>query len=191
MEKKCRSTSGVSEQSRNHIRLINMKTNNKLFLCLLCGALLLATGCKKNEEPQPDPQPQPQPTQTLNGNVDKPKWDYVKKDDKTSSMLAIVKVDLLKTYPEIAKDYVLKDEDIMAAFIGETCIDVQSPKNGSFYMFMILPTDYNGDDKNVTLRYWSAHYKNTFEAADVFQFENDVTVGASEPFTPSFTVSGK
>lgn len=185
MEKKCRSTSGVSEQSRNHIRLINMKTKNKLFLCLLCGAVLLATGCKKNEEPQP------QPTQTLKGSVAKPSWAFDKKYDFTISMLAVVKVDLLKTYPEIAKDYVLKDEDIMAAFIGETCIDVRSPKDGVFNLYMSLPINFNNDEKNVTLRYWSAHYTNTFEAADVFQFENDVTLGTPDPLTPSFTVSGK
>ena len=42
---------------------------------------------------------------------------------------------------------------------------------------------------DVTLRYYSTHYKNLFVAADAFTFKNDDRLGTvAEPFIPIFAV---
>ena len=41
----------------------------------------------------------------------------------------------------------------------------------------------------ITLRYYSAHYKNLFEAKDAFVFRNDGRLGTiDEPYVPAFVV---
>ena len=71
----------------------------------------------------------------------------------------------------------------LAAFIGDNCVGVASPKEGLFFLYIA------GTEGTVTLRYYSAHYKNLFEAKDVFAFKNDDHLGTvAEPFTPTFVV---
>ena len=77
-------------------------------------------------------------------------------------MTAVVKVDLKAQYPEKASDWQLNDNDLLAAFNGETCLGVASPKEGLFFLYIA------GTEGAVTLRYYSAHYKNFFEAKDAF-----------------------
>ena len=101
-------------------------------------------------------------------------------------MTAVLKVDLLAAYPELAKDYVLQDKDILAAFIGDKCLGVASPTDGLFYMYIV------GSEGSVTLQYWSAFYSNTFVAKNAFEFQNDARLGTvSKPVKPSFVVTGK
>ena len=47
----------------------------------------------------------------------------------------------------------------------------------------------DGTDGAVTLRYYSAHYKNLFEAKDAFVFRNDDHLGTvAAPYAPAFVV---
>ena len=106
---------------------------NRLFtagMILFVAAAMVLSGCKKqNDEPEPQPEPQPQPTQNLNGNVSRPVWEAPSIYDYTSSMTVTLKVDLLAQYPEGAKDFELKNEDLVAAFVGETCLGTVTMPN--------------------------------------------------------------
>ena len=145
-------------------------------LCTLTVCTLV--GCKKDSETEPD---------TLVGNVPEPAWTFPVEHDYTSSMTAIVKVNLTASYPELAKDFVLTDKDRLAAFSGSTCMGVASPKNGLFYLYVAPLSSFTGE---VTLRYYSAHYKNLFESVNAFTFANDERLGTiAEPFTPQWKVS--
>ena len=98
-------------------------------------------------------------------------------------MTAVVKVDLATQYFAFASDFVLTDKDVLAAFIDETCTAVASPQDGLFFLYI------TGKEGAVTLRYYSAHYKNIFETKTPFQFKNDDILGtADKPFVPAFVV---
>ena len=96
-------------------------------------------------------------------------------------MTAVIKVDLAAQYPNSAADFVLDDSDLVAAFSGETCLGVASPNEGLFYLYIGAPIGVT--PTSVTLRYYSAHYKNLFEAKDAFPYVSDTQQGnADEPF---------
>ena len=105
----------------------------------------------------------------------------------TSSMTAVVKVDLATQYPDIAKDFVLNDNDLLAAFSDENCLGVAVPDDGLFFLYIGAPL--NGNPSSITLRYYSAYYKNLFEAKDAFPYVSDSRQGnADTPFLPAFVV---
>ena len=151
-----------------------------------CALLLFAAGCKK-DEPTPTPE-------TFNSNVSAPTWAAPEDYDMTSSMTAVIKVDLAAQYPDIAKDFVLNDNDLLAAFSGETCLGVAVPDDGLFFLYIAgLSSDSDSGlssvSEAVTLRYYSAHYKNLFEAKDAFPYVSDSNQGnADTPFIPTFVV---
>ena len=134
---------------------------------------VLLAGCKDKNAPE-----------SFSGNVARPTWTAPEVSDMTSSMTAVVKVDLKAQYPEVAADWQLKDEDRLAAFISDNCVGVASPKEGLFFLYIA------GTEGAVTLRYYSAHYKNLFEAKDAFVFRNDDHLGTPDnPFIPAFVVA--
>ncbi len=138
-----------------------------LFLCTIVG-------CKDKNAPE-----------SFNGNVARPTWAVAANRDFTSSMTAVVKVDLAAQYPNIAADFVLNDNDLLAAFSNETCLGVTSPDAGIFYLY--IGTSVGFTPSSVTLRYYSAHYKNLFEAKNAFPYVADTRQGnADEPFIPAF-----
>ncbi len=102
---------------------------NYLFLIALVMSVLTFTSCDKNKGKGLDPE-------TLAGNVEKPTWvaDTVSYD-YSSSMTAVIKVDLLASYPVMAKDFQLNDNDLLSAFSGETCVGVAKCVNGLFLSF--------------------------------------------------------
>ena len=156
---------------------------NKLYILVL-GTLLLSTitGCKKDTEKEPD---------TFIGNVSKPVWVAPADYDYSSSMTAVVKVDIAAQYPDKASDFVLKDGDLLAAFSGGTCLGVASPQTGVFYLYVADPASLSSKEGavKVSLRYYSAHYKNLFVAKDAFVFKNDDHLGSvADPFIPKFVV---
>ncbi len=159
----------------------------------LCALMCMVAGCKSDPQKDPTnpdtpvtPVDPPAPTETLKGNIARPTWTTPTDYDYTSSMTAVLKVDLLAAYPELAKDYVLQDKDLLAAFIGDKCLGVASPTDGLFYMYIV------GSEGSVTLQYWSAFYSNTFVAKNAFDFQNDAHLGTvSKPVKPSFVVTGK
>ena len=151
---------------------------------ILCSLLLLAAGCKK-DEPTPTPE-------TFNSNVSAPTWAAPEDYDMTSSMTAVIKVDLAAQYPDIAKDFVLNDNDLLAAFSGETCLGVAVPDDGLFFLFVAQPmanSPVGSAIGNITLRYYSTYYKNLFEAKDAFPYVSDSNQGSADtPFLPAFVV---
>lgn len=154
----------------------NMTLPVRNFNLLLCALLLFAAGCKDKNAPETFASDQPRPT-----------WTAPEKTDMTSSMTAVVKVDLAAQYPETAADFVLDDNDLLAAFSGETCLGTAQPQEGLFFLYIAAPV--TGNPSSVTLRYYSAHYKNLFEAVNALTFANDAHLGTiAEPLVPTLVV---
>ena len=153
-----------------------------------CALLLLAAGCKPKEEPVNPEQ------QNLSGNVARPEWVAPEDYDYTSSMTAVIRVDLKAQYPTPAAEWQLSDQDMLAAFIGDECLGVASPDDGYFYLYIASPTSNSdsgltGEAGLISLRYYSAHYKNLFVAKDAFPFVNDAQQGTyTAPFVPNLVV---
>ena len=145
---------------------------------MLAVVALCFAGCKKDTNAP----------ETFNGNVARPTWTAPEVSDMSSSMTAVVKVDLKAQYPETAADFVLDNNDLLAAFSGETCLGTAQPQEGLFFLYIAAPV--TGNPSSVTLRYYSAHYKNLFEAVNAFPFVNDTQQGTTaEPFKPAFVVA--
>lgn len=152
-----------------------MKT--RLFSITLCTLLLIAAGCNS----------------TSNGNepesiicsTAKPAWTAPAVYDMTSSMTAVVKVDLSAVYTAeqlLAADYQLSGEDLIAAFAGDECLGVATPKDGLFFLYVCTPT--NGQE--ITLKYYSTILKNILVATP-FAFTDGGHLGSiAEPYTPAF-----
>ena len=148
------------------------------FICMLAVVVICFAGCKKDTNAP----------ETFNGNVARPTWTAPEVSDMSSSMTAVVKVDLKAQYPETAADFVLDDNDLLAAFSGETCLGTAQPQEGLFFLYIAAPV--TGNPSSVTLRYYSAHYKNLFEAVNAFPFVNDTQQGTPDiPFIPAFVVA--
>jgi len=149
----------------------NMTSPAKSCSILLCALLLIAAGCKK-EEPE-----------TFISDKARPTWTAPEQYDYSSSMTAVVKVDLMAQYPDKASDFVLNENDLLAAFSGETCLGTASPQEDLFFLYIAGPV--TDTPSLITLRYYSAHYKNLFEAADAITFQNDAHLGTvAEPLIP-------
>ena len=146
-----------------------------LYIFVLCTlSLCTLVGCKKENEPE-----------TLVSNVSRPTWTVPTDYDSSSSMTAVVKVTNLNG--QMVNEQIVNDSDLLAAFSGETCLGVASPQEGLFYLYIAAPI--TGNPSSVTLRYYSAHYKNLFEAKDAFPFQNDTNLGTvAAPFVPALVV---
>ena len=150
----------------------NMTLPAKSCSIILCTLLLFAAGCNEKNKPE-----------SFTGNVERPTWTAPADYDYSSSMTAVVKVDLKAQYPETGKDFVLNNSDLVAAFSGETCLGTASPQDDLFFLYIA------GTEGAITLRYYSAHYKNLFEAKDAFPFVNDDHLGTvAEPLIPQFVI---
>lgn len=146
-----------------------------VFVCSLVIMLAL-TGCKNNENNGTEPE-------TLNGNVDKPTWvSDSSNDDFSSSMTAVIKIDLAAQYPALAKDFQTDKNDLLGAFSASgECLGVASELDGLFYLYI------TGTEGSVTLRYYSGYYKNIFVAKDAFVYKNNDNLGTvAKPFVPLF-----
>jgi len=149
----------------------------------LFSLLLLAASCEKKPEPTP---PLP-PTVKLDSILPAPNWVNPEEYDYSSSMTAVVKVDLQVPYPSEAGEWAVKENDMLGAFMGEVCCGVVNPTDGLFFLYITEPD--NTAATKVSLRYYSTYFKNLFEAKDVFTFQNDTHHGSlSEPLVPEFTV---
>lgn len=156
-----------------------MKAKKYLYIFVLCTlSLCTLVGCKNDSEKEPE---------TFFSDIARPTWTAPDDYDYTSSLTAVVKVDLTVAYPTLAASWQLDDNDLLAAFSGETCLGTVSPKNSLFYLYIASPL--TGNPSSVTLKYYSAYYKNLFEAKDAIQYKNHGTIGTySEPLTPTFLV---
>jgi len=140
---------------------------------MLAVVAICFAGCNDKNEPE-----------SFHGDKARPTWTAPTQYDYSSSMTAVVKVDLKALYPSRAADFVLDNNDLLAAFAGETCVGVGSQLENGLFNLMVV--DAEGA---VTLRYYSAFYKNLFEAKDAFIFKNDGRLGTiAEPFIPYLVV---
>ena len=164
---------------RTHISFVHSFTRSTF--TFIVAALCFMTACTEEVTPP-----------TLNGDVAQPAWAVPADYDYTSSMTAVIKVSLLEQYPSMAANWQLNDSDRVAAFIDSTCLGVAEAKEGLFFLYIAAPLSEASplsNNQSLTLRYWSAHFKNLFEAKDVFTFKNDDHFGTvAEPLTPTFTV---
>ena len=141
---------------------------------LSCLLLLAVTGCKDKKTTPP----------SLKGNEVRPTWTAPDEYDYSSSMTAVIRVDLAAQYPTQAADFTISEDDLLAAFAGNQCLGVTEPQDGLFYLFIAGP-DTEEQTTGITLRYWSAHYTNLFVAENAFPFVNDDQKGTiAEPFVP-------
>ena len=143
-------------------------------LCILSVLTVFFSGCKDQNKPE-----------SFVSDQARPSWTAIEVPDMSSSMTAVIKVDLKAQYPTQAADFVLDDNDLLAAFSGDLCLGTATPQDGLFYLFVA-----GINDDPVTLRYYSTHYKNLFEAVNAFPFVNDTQQGTTaEPFKPAFVVA--
>ena len=151
-------------------------------LCILSAIAVFFAGCQKNEP------------ETFFSDKTRPSWTSPQKSDMSSSMTAVVKVDLKAQYPETAAYWTRSDDDLLAAFSGETCLGVAEWVSDAEAYWLYIAAPLTNDksqmtNQAVTLRYYSAHYKNLFEAKDAFEYHNDTQQGtADNPLIPTFVV---
>lgn len=160
--------------------MLPVRNYKKLLLAALCSLsmvlLVLFSGCKNKEQ---DPE-------TFVSDKTRPVWTAPEKSDITSSMTAVVKVDLKAQYPSIAADFVLDENDLLGAFAEEQCLGLAQLQEGYFFIYINSPAE---SSSQVTLRYYSAFYKNLFEAKDAFPFKNDDILGTiADPYIPALVV---
>ena len=153
----------------------------KLFVVLCTLSICTFVACDKKDEPTSE--------KHLYGNAARPAWTAPVNPDPTASMTAIIAVRTLAgvTVP----DSCVGANDVLAAFAGETCLGIAKKyEDGLFFLYLASPTANSQEQTaNVTLRYWSAHYTNLFEAPDAFLFVNDTQQGTPDnPFIPAFVV---
>jgi len=152
---------------------------------VLCALLLLAAGCKKDKKSEPST---PSSTTTsIIGNLPSPEWAVSEDYDMTSSMTVTASIDLALTYESQVKatGWEVAADDKLAAFEGENCIGLATPKEGLFYLYVTAPKSGSA----VTLKYYSSKVKNLFVADEALVYSNDVIIGTvAAPHTPKWTV---
>ena len=149
----------------------------RIFTLITCALMLFAAGCKdKPKEPE-----------SIIGTTERPAWTNPDDYDMSSSMTAIVKVDMTTTYTAeqlAAANYKLEANDLVAAFSGDKCLGVAEQVDGLFFLYITAPEDGG----NVTLKHYSSVLKNLYTAQPV-AFRNDQQLGTvSEPYSPAWTV---
>lgn len=150
------------------------KTFFRILACSMV-VLVLMTACKKKQDPE-----------TFLSDKARPSWTIPSDYDYTSSMTAVVKVNLKAQYPELAADWQRNANDLLAAFSGDKCLGIGEWVDGAGAYWLYIA----GTEGKITLRYYSAYYKNLFEAKDAFPYVNDGNVGtADNPYVPTFVVA--
>jgi len=162
-------------------------------MILSCALLLLAAGCKHNNEPV-DPVAPVDPVvapDTITGNLDAPAWEPSSAFDMTSSMTAVVRVDLSLTYPDQVAELGLTapaEGDLVAVFDGEVCMAVSDCIDGLFYLCVAKGTDA-GLTGELQFRYYSTGLRNIFVSSETVPFRNETRLGTySDPYTPDFVL---
>ena len=154
----------------------------KLFVISFLLSVLFLASCEKEKK------------ESLIDDKPAPAWAVSDNYDLSSSMTAIIKVDLSLTYPTQVKEASVDEKDLLAAFNGDKCVGVASPKDGLFYLYIAgLPAEDGNaqasENAPITLRYYSAVLKNLFVAKETVPFVNDAHKGSvAEPFAPLFVV---
>ncbi len=127
----------------------------------------------------------------LVGGIEKPVWTATTDYDLSSSMTAVVRVDLFGSFTDeelSAAKYAPSANDELAAFAGTTCLGVGTWNEtyDAYWLYITAPTD----DEELVLRYYSASLKQIFIATTTLPYHNDTQVGtAAAPYTPKWIVT--
>ena len=155
-----------------------MKT--RFFAFVSCAVLLMAAGCKK-EEPKVEPE-------SIIGEKSAPAWTNPEEYDLSTSMTAVVKIDMTKTYEEkqlTEAGYEVTESDELAAFCDSVCLGTGELVNGLYFLYITAPEN----EGNVKIKYYSSKLKNIFVSTESFPFRNDASLGSvQEPYAPKFEV---
>ena len=142
-------------------------------IVLLTLATLVSCDKETNEEKQ-----------TLTNG---PMWRMTNDYDYSSSMTAIVSVDVSSENETTTNQWHTTTNDLMAAFADSVCVGVAECTDGLFYLYITKPKTDN--IPNISLYYYSAMLNATFCAPDVFPYANDSRQGSTDnPLRPVFTV---
>ena len=149
-------------------------------IMIIACALLCLVGCKdKKDEPN-----------SLIGNIEKPDWVAITDYDLTSSMTAVIRVDLSLSFPEEqlrAANYQPSEDDMLAVYDEKTVLSRGTKRGWVWYVYSAAPIDKT--PSNVTLRYYSASLKNIFVSKELIPYKNDTQLGTTDdPYTPTFVV---
>ncbi len=149
-------------------------------ILIIACALLCLVGCKdKKDEPN-----------SLIGNIEKPDWEAITDYDLTSSMTAVIQVDLSLSFAEEqlqAANYQPSEDDMLAVFADNKCLGVGTKKGAVWYVYIASPIDKT--PSTVTLRYYSATLKNIFIGEELIPYKNDTQWGTTDaPHTPTFII---
>ena len=119
------------------------------------------------------------------GSIENPEWEIDDDYDFSSSMTAVVAVDLTRAYPDITPaDWQVDLLDLLGAFVDDECLGVMTPTDSLFFLYIVSPSTSTDD---ITLRYYSARLHNIFQADTILHFENGARLGSvTNPLTPLF-----
>ena len=149
-------------------------------MMVACAAMLLATGCK-DEKNQ---------AESIIGNVSKPTWVAPESYDMSSSMTAIVGIDLTSVYTAAqleAVKYERSSDDLLAAFAGETCLGVGKwlDEADAYWLFIAAPENADA----ITIKHYSASLKHVFVSESI-PYSNGANLGTVDvPYNPKWTVA--
>lgn len=148
---------------------------------MMISALLFLASCSKEEG---DSVAEPNP---MFGNITDPAWSVSTDYDYTTSMTAVIGVDLQGG----DSLWTIDTADRVAAFVGDECVGLVAPSGTLFFLF-IVPPQHAEDGNFITLRYYSSYYHNIFHSDDVFPFVNGSQQGtASNPLRVGFSEENK
>lgn len=153
---------------------------------LLAVALLAACSKENNNNNNTTPVDTIPERDIPTGTLRAPEWVVDSNYDYSSSMTAVVAVDLARTYPDITPaDWQLDTADRLGAFVGNSCIGLTAPSDSLFFLYIVTPPqDAEGD---IQLRYYSAQLHNIFLSDTLLHFENGARIGSvADPLTPAF-----
>jgi hypothetical protein len=158
-----------------------MKRNILTIATTMISVLFLLASCGKEEGGnvvEPDTVPN-----TMFGDIIDPAWSVSTDYDYTTSMTAVIGIDLQ------GRDnlWTIDCADRVAAFVGDECVGLAAPTGTLFFLFIVSP--HQGESDNVvTLRYYSSYYHNIFHCDNGFPFVNGSQQGtASAPLLVAFS----
>lgn len=154
----------------------------KSIIILIALMGLIVTGCERENVTVSDTPDNPGiPT----NNLSAPHWVVDTNYDYSSSMTAVVEVDLSLAYPQIGDSWHIDSSDMVGAFCGGQCVGVARPSGTLFFVYITPPSP--GNSEPVTLRYYSSVLKNIFYGDVAFPFYNGDRQGTvNNPLRPLF-----
>lgn len=124
---------------------------------------------------------------SIQGNIDDPAWVVGTEYDYSSSMTAVIQVNLQMAddMPVPSDIWTTDVDDRLGAFVGDECVGVASCDDlGRFFLFIHAPLQPYGQ---ITLRYYSNKLHNIFDTDTSFPFVNGGQQGtAAEPLQIPF-----